>query len=87
MRQGGKLSGSSRQVAPPRSMSLMALTISRSGQACLRPHRALAGRSGARVVHPASVRSLPWRSPARPCRRRVSGSTSRSRRECCDPDE
>src|SRR5487761_2520580 len=51
----------------------MALTISRLGQARLRPQSASAGRRGDRIAHSASIRSLPWRSPARLCCRRAVG--------------
>lgn len=65
VRQGGKASGISRHATPPRSTWQMALMTSRMEYARLRPHLAWGGRNGPKMAHSASVRPLPWRSPAR----------------------
>jgi len=73
VRHGGKSLGKSRRAVPPRSTQKMALTISRGGRARGRPWRHGPGRRGSITCHSPSLRSVPWRNPSRPCRRRVVG--------------
>jgi hypothetical protein len=69
---GGRSLGRSRQATPPRITWKTASTISRKDHERGPPIRF--GGGGSTRRHSASVKSVSWRSPARPCCRRVAGA-------------